>query len=134
MKKINIIRLNPIYNLGFIQTTIFLLNKHLARNNPKFFNINLQKYILLPKTQIMINCWRLYFKELYPILRTKYSPLETRRLINLIFGNEIKQYRKLDHTTALSYNVNIALIAQNLQLYKKKNNVYKEHKQQKEIV
>lgn len=116
-------QLNKIYDKSYV-VSIYRLIQHLAeKEKNKYYDPAFDKYTILDKKKIFLECWREYFKILMPIFikkdTSKIEKKETINKIHLIFGNEISQMTRILYSNALFFRVGIKTLYSNIEKYKK---------------
>lgn len=84
--------LNNSLDRSFIEN-IYKSFRLLENKKVLIYDPGLDKEVVLLRSSILTNCWRLYFKILMPYLKPIYKK-ETTKIINTIFANELYKIRE----------------------------------------
>ena len=109
--------LNKNYNKKDIQSILSILTKSL-KTEPLTFDPGLNKKIKIEKNKIILNCWRHYFKELFPLTKNTYKRIEGVTLINTIFANELMNITHKLYINATFFRVGMDSLKNNAEIYK----------------
>src|SRR5690554_6427233 len=92
----NIKILNKNYNKLFLTATYNLLKDKDVLTNYQGEDLFSKKKIKINRSKDLLDLWRLFFKELTPLLKSM-SNKERVELIHYIFGNSVKSTLSLWH-------------------------------------